>query len=182
MRIQMKSFKNWIFSLVLVFSVVAKAEVSKFYSLTVKDAKNQDVSMSSFKDKVVLIVNVASRCGFTKQYEGLQKLYGKYKDKGFVILGFPSNQFLSQEPGTDEEIQKFCKLSYGVDFPVFAKSDVNGGNANPVYKWMTSLDKFSGKISWNFNKFLINKKGEVVARFGSTTKPEELEADIKKLL
>lgn len=187
----MKNLKHILFRVALVFSLFAGAapavaaasvETSKFYSFKMKDSKNQDISMSTYKDKVVLVVNVASRCGFTKQYEGLQNLYAKYKDKGLVVLGFPSNQFLSQEPGTNDEIQKFCKLNYGVDFPVFAKSDVNGDEANALYKWLTSLDKFSGKISWNFNKFLINKKGEVVARFGSMTKPEEIEEDIKKLL
>lgn len=157
-------------------------EESKFYSFTVKNAKNEDVKLSDYKGKVVLVVNVASKCGFTYQYEGLEKLYKVHKEKGFVVLAFPSNQFLAQEPGTDEEIQKFCKLSYGVDFPVFAKGDVNGDKALPLYKWLTSLPKYDGKISWNFNKFLINKNGEVVGRFGSRTKPEEIEPEIKKLL
>ncbi len=155
---------------------------SKLYSFTVKNAKGEDVKLSDYKNKTLLIVNVASKCGFTKQYEGLEKLYAQYKDKNFVILGFPSNQFLSQEPGTDAEIQQFCKLTYGVDFPVFAKVEVNGDNAIPLYKWLTGLEKFSGKISWNFNKFLVNKNGEVVKRFDSKTKPEDLEEDIKVLL
>lgn len=155
---------------------------SKFYSFVVKNSKNEEVKLSDYKGKVVLVVNVASRCGFTNQYEGLQKLYVDYKDKNFVVLGFPSNQFLSQEPGSNEEIQKFCKLTYGVDFPVFAKVDVNGDLAIPLYQWLTSLENFSGKISWNFNKFLINKNGQVVKRFGSRDKPESIEKDIKPLL
>lgn len=155
---------------------------AKFYSFTVKDAKGADVNLGAYKNKVVLVVNVASKCGYTNQYEGLQKLYENYQSKDFVILGFPSNQFFGQEPGSNEEIQKFCKLSYGVTFPVFAKVDVNGDDAADLYKWLTSLDKFSGKITWNFNKFLINKKGEVVNRYSSSTKPEALDEDIKKLL
>ena len=155
---------------------------SPFYNFTVKNSKNEDVKLSDYKNKVVLVVNVASRCGFTHQYEGLQKLYNENKDKDFVILGFPSNQFLSQEPGSNEEIQKFCKLTYGVDFPVFAKVEVNGDGAIPLYKWLTSLENFSGKISWNFNKFLINQKGQVVKRFGSRDTPESIEPHVKKLL
>ncbi|MBY0555421.1 redoxin domain-containing protein [bacterium] len=155
---------------------------AKFYIFTVKDAKGADVNLGIYKNKVVLVVNVASKCGYTNQYEGLQKLYENYQSKDFVILGFPSNQFFGQEPGSNDEIQKFCKLSYGVSFPVFAKVDVNGDDATDLYKWLTSLDKFSGKITWNFNKFLINKKGEVVNRYPSATKPEALDEDIKKLL
>lgn len=154
----------------------------KFYSFTVKDANGADVNLGTYKNKVVLVVNVASKCGYTSQYEGLQKLYENYQAKDFVILAFPSNQFFGQEPGSNEEIQKFCKLSYGVTFPVFAKTDVNGDDASELYKWLTSLPKFSGRISWNFNKFLINKKGEVVNRYSSSTKPEDLDEDIKKLL
>jgi glutathione peroxidase len=174
--------KLFIFSLAFLSLAVANAESSKFYSFVVKDSQNKDVKLSDYTNKVVLVVNVASRCGYTKQYEGLQKLYSENKNKGLVILGFPSNQFFSQEPGTDEEIQKFCKLSYGVDFPVLAKADVNGDNAQPLYKWLTSQEKFSGKISWNFNKFLLNRKGEVIGRYGSTTTPEQLAPDVKKAL
>jgi len=177
----LKSLKIFI-SVILMSGFLWANEESKFYSFTVKNAQGQDVKLSDYKGKVVLVVNVASKCGFTYQYEGLQKLYNEHKDKGLVILGFPSNQFLSQEPGSNEEIQNFCKLKYGVDFPVFAKGDVNGDNAQPLYKWLTSQEKFSGRITWNFNKFLINRKGEVVNRFGSKVKPEELEPEVKKLL
>ena len=159
-----------------------KFEEAKIYSFVVKNAKDEDVKLSEYKNKVLLIVNVASKCGFTYQYEGLEKLYAQYKNSNFVILGFPSNQFHSQEPGSNEEIQKFCKLTYGVDFPVFGKTDVNGENAIPLYKWLTGLEKFSGPITWNFNKFLVNKKGEVVKRYDSKTKPEEIEDDVKALV
>jgi glutathione peroxidase len=157
-------------------------EQPAFYGFTVKDAKGANVNLSEYKNKVVLVVNVASKCGYTSQYEGLQKLYTDYQSKDFIIIGFPSNQFFGQEPGTNEEIQKFCKLTYGVSFPIMSKVDVNGDDAIELYKWLTSLEKFSGKITWNFNKFLINKKGEVVKRYSSGTKPEEINDDIKNLL
>ncbi|MGZ3691954.1 MAG: glutathione peroxidase [Pseudobdellovibrio sp.] len=163
-------------------TVAPAQEESKLYSFTVKNAKDEDVKLSDYKNKVLLIVNVASKCGFTYQYEGLEKLYAKYKGNDFVILAFPSNQFHAQEPGTNAEIQQFCKLTYGVDFPVFGKVDVNGDNAIPLYKWLTGLEKFSGPITWNFNKFLVNKKGEVVKRFDSKVKPEEVDEDVKALV
>lgn len=166
---------------VLVVVLGAQAKTS-FDSFVVKNSKNEDVKLSDYKGKVVLVVNVASKCGYTNQYEGLQKLYTDYSAKGLVILGFPSNQFLGQEPGTNEEIQSFCKLSYGVTFPILAKVNVNGNDAIPLYKWLTKHEKFSGRITWNFNKFLINQKGEVVQRFGSKQVPSEIEPEIKKLL
>jgi glutathione peroxidase len=160
----------------------SKQTTSAFYDFVVKNSKNEDVKLSDYKGKAVLIVNVASKCGYTNQYEGLQKLYADYSAKGFVVLGFPSNQFFGQEPGTNEEIQNFCKLNYNVNFPVFAKVDVNGNDAIPLYKWLTKHEKFSGRITWNFNKFLINQKGELVQRFGSKQTPAEIEPEIKKLL
>jgi len=168
--------------LLIVLSQFAFAEESKFYSFKVQNAENKEVSLSEYKDKVVLVVNVASKCGFTYQYEGLQKLYAKYSEKGFVILGFPSNDFLGQEPGTNTEIQSFCKLSYGVNFPVFAKIKVKGDEIHPLYLWLTTLKEFEGRITWNFNKFLINRQGQAVKKFGSMDKPESFEEDIKKLL
>lgn len=168
--------------LLLAFSHFAFAEDSKFYSFKVQSADNKEVSLSEYKNKVVLVVNVASKCGFTYQYEGLQKLYAKYSEKGFVILGFPSNDFLGQEPGTNTEIQSFCKLNYGVNFPVFAKIKVKGDDIHPLYLWLTTLKDFEGRITWNFNKFLINRQGQVVKKFGSMDKPESFEEDIKKLL
>jgi len=122
-----------------------------------------------------LIVNVASKCGYTPQYEGLQKIYQEYKDKGLVILGFPANNFKNQEPGTNEEIKEFCSLNYGVTFPLFAKISVKGDDIHPLYRYLTSQDtnpEFAGDISWNFNKFLVDPSGKVVARFESRDKPE----------
>jgi glutathione peroxidase len=155
------------------------------YDFTVKDIDNNEVELSKYKDKVVLIVNVASKCGFTPQYEGLQKLYEQYKDQGLVILGFPCNQFGSQEPGTNKEIKEFCTANFGVNFPMFDKIDVNGDNAHPLYKYLK--DKAPGSlntkaIKWNFTKFLVNKDGEVLERYGSATSPEQLEKDVKGLL
>ena len=151
--------------------------MATIYDYTVKNQQNQDVSLSEYKGKVVLIVNTATGCGFTPQYEGLQKLYDAYKDQGFVILDFPCNQFFGQAPGTDEEIHSFCTLKYNVSFPQFHKIDVNGKNADPLYEFLKSQKK--GRIKWNFTKFLINRNGEVVNRYGSMAKPESFEEDIK---
>lgn len=149
--------------------------MNTFYSFTMKDINGKDTSLSEFEGKVVLVVNVASRCGFTPQYDGLEKLYQKYKDRGFFVLGFPANNFLWQEPGTDEEIKTFCSTKYNVTFPLFSKISVKGKNKHPLYQWLTSKEtnpEFSGGVSWNFNKFLVGRKGVVVARFGSRVTPE----------
>lgn len=140
--------------------------------------------MSEYKDKVVLVVNTASECGFTPQYEGLEKLYDQYGDKGLVILGFPSNQFGKQEPGTDQEIATFCQKNYGVSFQMFSKIDVNGENAHPIYRYLKDQKggTFGSKIKWNFTKFLLDKDGNVVKRFGSTVKPIKLEGDVLELI
>ena len=133
----------------------------------------------------MLVVNTASKCGFTPQYEGLEALYKKYKDQGFVVLGFPCNQFGRQEPGSESDIEDFCQLNYGVSFPMFAKIDVNGDDADPLFKYLKSSQKGilgSEKIKWNFTKFLVNRDGKVIARFASTVKPENLIKDIEKLL
>jgi glutathione peroxidase len=133
-------------------------------------------NLEDYRGKVVLVVNVASACGLTPQYTGLQELYEKYKDQGFVVLGFPSNQFGAQEPGTDSEIKTFCSTKYNVSFPMFSKVDVNGANAVPLYKHLTSQDAppvGSGKISWNFEKFLIGRDGKLVNRFSPRTKPTD---------
>lgn len=167
---------------VLISSTLAMGAESDLYSFKVMKSDKSEISMSEYKNKTILIVNVASKCGFTNQYEGLEALYKKYEKQDFVILGFPSNQFMGQEPGTNEEIQKFCKLSYGVTFPVMAKVDVKGDTAIPLYKWLVSQKPSDGKISWNFNKFLINKKGEVVKHFGSRDKPAEIDPEVAKLL
>lgn len=165
-------------SIITFFSTQLMAE--SIYDFKVKTADQKEISLSDYKGKTLLIVNVASRCGFTSQYEGLETLYKKHKDKNFVILGFPSNQFMGQEPGTDAEIQKFCKLKYDVTFPVFAKVDVKGDSAIPLYKWLVQQKNAEGSISWNFNKFLINTKGEMTKYYGSKIKPLDIEADILK--
>ena len=154
------------------------------YDYTVKGRAGEDVSLSTYKDKVLLVVNTATGCGFTPQYEGLQKLYDKYKEKGFEILDFPCNQFANQAPGTIEEIQSFCTLNYGTTFPRFAKIDVNGKNASDLYKFLKKEKKsaLGSSIKWNFTKFLIDREGNVVKRFAPTDTPESIEADIVALL
>ncbi len=140
--------------------------------------------LSDYSGKIVLIVNTASKCGFTKQFAGLEALYKKFKDEGFVVLAFPCNQFLKQDPGTNEEIQNFCKTTFGVTFPVFAKIDVRGKTQNPLYNYLTkeSGSDFKGAIKWNFTKFLIDRKGEIVKRYAPTVTPEEIVADIEKII
>ncbi|MDC1189190.1 glutathione peroxidase [Gammaproteobacteria bacterium] len=155
------------------------------YDHVVKDAKMNEVSISTFKEKVLLVVNVASECGFTYQYKGLQKLYSKYAQDGLEILGFPCNQFKAQESGTNEEIQFFCTEKYDVSFNVFNKIDVNGQDADPFYEFLKNERPGimgTKNIKWNFSKFLVNKNGEVIKRYGPTTKPEAIESDIVRLL
>lgn len=154
------------------------------YNYDVLDAAGNTVSLSTYKDKVLVIVNVASKCGFTPQYEDLQALYEEFNDKGFEILGFPSNQFMNQEPGTNEEIQSFCQLNYGVSFPVLAKIDVNGENENPLYTYLKQEGKgtLGNKIKWNFTKFLIDRKGNVVKRYAPNVNPMKMKDDIEKIL
>jgi len=154
------------------------------YDFKVRSAKGEDVSMADYKGKVLLIVNTATGCGFTPQYEGLQKLYDKYKDKGLEILDFPCNQFGHQAPGTEEEIQEFCTLKYKTTFPLFAKVEVNGKNEEPLFRYLKSQEGgFLGDdIKWNFTKFLVSREGTVVGRYAPITKPESIESDIQKLL
>jgi len=151
----------------------------------VKAADGSDADLSAYAGKVLLVVNVASKCGFTPQYEGLEALHRKYADRGFEVLGFPCNQFGAQEPGNAEEIANFCSLTYDVTFPVFAKIDVNGSGADPLYgELKKQAPGFLGTegIKWNFTKFLVGRDGQVVERYAPTTKPEEIAADIEKLL
>lgn len=154
------------------------------YDYEVKDGKGNMVSLNDYKGKVLLIVNTATGCGFTPQYEGLQKLYDKYREQGFVILDFPCNQFGNQAPGTEAEITDFCQLNYGVTFPQFSKIDVNGDNEEPLYTYLKSCKNgiMGEKIKWNFTKFLVDRDGNVVERYGSGTTPEKIEAKIKEFI
>lgn len=157
---------------------------NNFYQFTARSLQGKEISMDSYRGKVILVVNTASKCGLTPQYEGLEKLNQTYKDSGLVILGFPCNQFGNQEPGTEKEISEGCLINYGVSFQMFSKIDVNGANAHQVYKYLKDkLPGFPGKkIKWNFTKFLIDKNGTPVIRFSPTTVPENLVKDIEKLL
>lgn len=154
------------------------------YDFIVKDNKGKDVKLEEYKNKVLLIVNTATGCGFTPQYDGLEKLYERYKEEGLEILDFPCNQFGNQAPGTAEEIEDFCTVKYGIKFKQFAKIDVNGENEEPFYAYLKSQKKgvFGKKIKWNFTKFLIDREGNVIARFAPTVEPEKLESAIKELL
>jgi len=158
--------------------------MSGFHDFSAASLRGKPVSLRDFAGKAVLVVNTASKCGFTPQYAGLEALYQKYKDQGLVILGFPCNQFGRQEPGGVADIEQTCLINYGVSFPMFEKIDVNGDGAHPLYKWLT--DKlpgwFGGRIKWNFTKFLIGKNGEPIKRFAPLTKPEALEGDVKAAL
>jgi|UniRef100_C5DAQ3 glutathione peroxidase len=155
------------------------------YDFRVKTIRGEEQSLADYKGKVLLIVNTASKCGFTPQYKELQELYEQYRDRGFVVLGFPCNQFGNQEPGTEEEIEQFCQVNYGVTFPMFAKVDVNGENAHPLFQYLK--EKAPGvlgtkAIKWNFTKFLVDRNGNVVARFAPQTRPSELISEMEKLL
>lgn len=157
----------------------------KFHDFEAKKLNAETISMKEYAGKTILVVNTASKCGFTPQYEGLEKLFQKYQDKGLVVLGFPCNQFGNQEKGSSDEIQEFCKANYGITFPIFEKIDVNGKNAHPIFKYLKS--RLSGgllgpKIKWNFTKFLIDKNGNPVKRFSPVTKPEKMEQTIRKII
>jgi len=159
--------------------------VQTFYDFNATDISGIEHNMSEYKGKVLLVVNVASQCGFTPQYEGLEKLYETYHEKGLEILAFPCNQFRAQEPGTDKEIQNFCKVNYGVTFPIFSKIEVNGEQRHPLYAFLKKEAKGilgTERIKWNFTKFLIDRDGNVIERYSSFTKPENMEKDIEKLL
>lgn len=155
-----------------------------FYKFSARSLKGDEISMDAYRGKVILVVNTASKCGLTPQYEGLEKLYEKYKENGLVILGFPCNQFGNQEPGSEKEIAEGCLINYGVTFPMFSKIDVNGSNTHPVFKYLKSaLPGFIFKrIKWNFTKFLIDKNGVPVKRYAPSVKPESLAGDIENLL
>ncbi len=157
------------------------------YEINVTDIDGNDVNLGKYKDKVIMFVNTASKCGYTPQYKGLQAIYDKYKERDFVILGFPANNFGGQEPGSNEEIKEFCTLRYKVTFPMFAKISVKGNDKHQLYQYLTSEKtnpKFAGDVTWNFNKFLANHKGEIIARFSSKETPEskEVKNTIEKAL
>ena len=159
--------------------------MSDIYKFDCKNAQGEVVSLENYKNKILLIVNTASKCGFTPQYEGLNDLHLKFKDKDFSVLGFPCNQFGKQEPGTNEEIQEFCSVNFKIEFPVFAKIDVNGPTADPLYKYLCETKPGllgSKNIKWNFTKFLVDQKGNVVSRFAPNTKPEDIEKEIEALI
>jgi glutathione peroxidase len=159
--------------------------MKSIYDFSIKNISGGEIKMENYKGKVLLIVNTASKCGFTPQFEGLENLYKKYSGKGLVVMGFPCNQFNKQDPGTEKEIEEFCKLNYGVSFPLSEKIEVNGENTHPLYKF---LKKKAGgilgtkKIKWNFTKFLVDKEGKVIKRFAPATTPEKIEDDILALL
>jgi glutathione peroxidase len=161
-----------------------KVVKQNFYQFKAKSLQGKEISMEEYKGKAVLVVNTASKCGLTPQYEGLEALYRKYKDDGLVILGFPSNQFANQEPGDEKSIAEGCLVNYGVTFPMFSKVDVNGESAHPLFKYLTGElgSIFGSKVKWNFTKFLIDRNGKPVKRFAPVTRPESMENNIKKVL
>ena len=172
------------FVFMFIISITMNAAEKNFFDFEVDGGDGKKVQLSQYKGKTILAVNVASKCGYTKQYDGLEKLYEKYKDKGLVVLGFPSNDFGAQEPGTDAEIQQFCKLNFGVTFPVFKKKSVKGAETQPVYQFLTTNAQEKGEVKWNFEKFLIGPQGKVVGRFNSKVEPlaPELTAEVEKLI
>lgn len=159
-------------------------KIMRLYDFNVADIDKNPVDLKDYQGKVVVVVNTASKCGLTPQYEGLEKLYQEFKSEGLEILGFPCNQFMGQEPGTNEDIKSFCSLNYQVTFPLFDKVKVNGKDADPLFKWLTKQQRglLKGRVKWNFTKFLINQEGEYVKRFEPTIKPEEMRDEIVALL
>lgn len=159
--------------------------MSTIYSYAARLNNGAEQHFADYQGKVLLIVNVASKCGYTPQYTALEQLYRQYKDQGLVILGFPCNQFMGQEPGDEQQIAQFCTLNYEISFPLFAKIDVNGEHTHPIYRYLKSEAKGllgSESIKWNFTKFLLGRDGKVIARYATVTKPEQIEADIRRAL
>jgi glutathione peroxidase len=188
----MKSTKAAVLIVLFAFQVILSAQTKEkqmetqqvLYSFTMKTIDGNDKKLSDYKGKVLMIVNVASKCGHTPQYKGLEALYEKYKDQGFMILGFPANNFFSQEPGTNEEIKTFCSLNYGVTFDMFSKISVKGDDQHPLYHYLTEDSPVPGAVKWNFQKYLVDRKGNVVDKFSPGTEPTEKEviAEIEKLV
>ncbi len=179
----MKNAIKYVLVAAVVWSAVLSAQTGakkmekqpKLYSYTMKTIDGKDKPLSDYKGKVLLIVNVASKCGNTPQYKELESVYEKYKDRGFMVLGFPANNFLGQEPGTNDEIKKFCTLNYGVTFDMFSKISVKGSDQDSLYQYLTKESPVPGAVTWNFQKYLVDKKGDVVEKFTPRTKPEEKE-------
>ena len=164
--------------------VALNSTTQTFYDFSALNMQGKEIKLSDYKGKIVLVVNTASKCGFTPQFADLEELYKKYSSRGFVVLGFPSNQFANQDPGSNDEILEFCQANYGVTFPMFEKIDVNGENAHPVYTYLKNSvpNAEPEKIKWNFTKFLIGKDGKTLKRYESRVKPADIEADIQELL
>lgn len=170
--------------LLLTINVLGESKMS-IYDISVKTIDGETITLDKYKNRVMLIVNTASKCGYTYQYMGLEKLHSRYHDKGLSILGFPCNQFLGQEPGTEDEIKNFCSLNYGVEFDMFSKINVNGADTHPLYNLLKNEQSGflgTGIIKWNFTKFLVDRKGNVISRYEPSVEPEDIEADILKLL
>ena len=180
-----KVYVSLFFLIIPTHSFTKEHHMSSIYDFKVVTIQGEETTLSPYKNQILLIVNVASKCGFTSQYDGLEVLYKKYKDKGFTVLGFPCNQFGSQEPGTEKEIQNFCRVNFGVTFPMFSKINVNGEKTHPLYQYLKSEQPGilgTEAIKWNFTKFLIDREGNVIKRFGSSTTPKEIEKEIELLL
>lgn len=183
-RSTMKNKILMILAITTLFTLSSAQETKKMtespvYNFTMKTLEGKDKSLGEYKGKVVMVVNTASFCGYTPQYKDLEALYQQYKDKGFIIIGFPANNFGKQEPGTDKDIAVFCERNYGVSFPMFSKISVKGDDIHPLYKYLTTATQFKEEIAWNFTKFLVDKNGNVVAKFPSKVKPMEKEITTK---
>jgi glutathione peroxidase len=188
----MKYTNAIVLAAVLMVQMIAAAKTKEkqmetqpaLYSFTMKTIDGNEKNLSDYKGKVLMIVNVASKCGHTPQYKGLEALYEKYKDRGFMILGFPANNFLRQEPGTDSEIKQFCSTKYGVTFDMFSKISVKGNDQHPLYRYLTEQSPVPGAVTWNFQKYLVDRKGNIVEKFAPGTEPAEKEviAEIEKLV
>ncbi|MBK9090012.1 MAG: glutathione peroxidase [Holophagales bacterium] len=180
----MKLWQNLAAAAVLGLATTASAADAGVYAFSLNLNDGSPKKLADYKGKALLVVNTASKCGYTKQYAPMEQLYQKYKDRGFEVLAFPANNFMGQEPGTNEEIRAFCTAKFNTTFPLFAKISVKGDDIHPLYKYLTTLPEFSGDITWNFNKFLVDPSGKVVARFGSKVDPmsEELTKKLEEIL
>lgn len=187
MNLQHNAMKLKIFAIIpFLLAMMGTTDISRIYDTEATTIDGEEVTLEKYAGDVLLIVNTASECGFTPQYEGLQELYEEYSDEGLTVLGFPANNFGGQEPGSDEEILQFCEVNYGVDFPMFSKVSVKGGDIHPLFDYLTSAENndFEGEINWNFEKFLIDRNGNLIRRFRSKVEPmsRELTSSVEELL